>query len=46
MDNLDESDQLIPGKNFIRNVDATIGLNNAMFRIPNPEKKQVLKPVN
>ena len=44
--NLDESDQFILGRDFIRNFDVTIDLNNAMFRIRNPEKKYVIKPVN
>ena len=37
--NLDESDQFILGRDFIMNFDVTIDLNNAMFRIRNPEKK-------
>ena len=45
-ENLDESDQIILGSNFIRNFDVKIDLNNAMFRIRNPEKKYVIKPVN
>ena len=32
-------------QNFIRNFDVTIDLNNAMFRIRNPEKKLVIKTV-
>ena len=43
---LDESDQFILGRYFIRNFDVTIDLNNAMFRIRNPERKYVIKPVN
>ena len=31
---------------FIRNFDVTIDLNNAIFRIRNPERKYVIKPVN
>ena len=46
VENLNESDQLILGRDFIRNFDETIDLNNAMFRIRNPEKKYVIKPVN
>ena len=46
VENLDESDQFILGRDFIRNFDLTIDLNNAMFRIRNPEKKYVVKPVN
>ena len=46
VENLDESDQFILGKDFIRNFDVTIDLNNAMFRIRNPDRKYVIKPVN
>ena len=46
VENVDESDQFILGRDFIRNFDVTIDLNNAMFRIRNPEKKYVIKPVN
>ena len=46
VENLDESDQFILGRDFIRNFDVTIDLNNAMFRIWNPERKYVNKPVN
>ena len=45
-ENLNESDQFISGSDFIRNFDVTIDLNNAMFRIRNPERKYVIKPVN
>ena len=46
VENLDKSDQFILGREFIRNFDVTIGLNNAMFRIRNPDRKYVIKPVN
>ena len=46
VENLNESDQFILGRDFIRNFDVTIDLNNAMFRIRNPERKYVIKPVN
>ena len=46
VENLVESDQLILGRDFIRNFDVTIDLNNAMFRIRNPDRKYVIKPVN
>ena len=46
VENLDESDQLILGRDFIKNFDVTIDLNNAMFKIRNPERKYVTKPVN
>ena len=43
---LDESDQFILGRDFIRNFDVRMVLNNAMFRIRNPDRKYVIKPVN
>ena len=46
LENLDESDQFILGRDFIRNFDVTIDLNNAMFRIRNPDRNYVIKPVN
>ena len=46
VENLDDSDQFISGRDFIRNFDVTIDLNNVMFRIRNPEIKHVIKPVN
>ena len=46
VENLDESDPFILGRDFIRIFDVTIDLNNAMFRIRNPERKYVIKPVN
>ena len=33
VDNRDESDQFILGRDFIRNFDVTVDLNNAVFRI-------------
>ena len=44
--NLDESDQFILGRDFFRNFDVTFDLNKVMFRIRNPERKYVIKPVN
>ena len=38
VENLDESDQFVLGRDFIRNSDVTIDLNNAIFGIQNPEK--------
>ena len=46
VENLDESDQFILGRDFIRNFDVTIDLNNTMFRIRNPDRKYAIKPVN
>ena len=46
VENLDESDQFILGRDFIRNFDVTIDLNNTMFRVRNTESKYLIKPVN
>ena len=46
VENLDESDQFILGRDFIKNFDVSIDLNNAMFRIRNSERKCVINPVN
>ena len=46
VENLDESDQFILGRDFIRNFDVTIDLNNAMFRIRNTDRTYAIKPVN
>ena len=46
VENLDESDQFILGRDFIRNFDVNIDLNNAMFRIRNPDRRYAIKPVN
>ena len=46
VENLDESDQFILGRDFIRKFGVTIYLKNAVFRILNPERKYVIKPVN
>ena len=46
VENIDESDEFILGRDFIRNLDETIDLNNAVFRIRNPDRKYVIKPVN
>ena len=46
VENLDESDQFILGKDFIKYFDVTIDLSNAMFRIRNPDRRYAIKPVN
>ena len=46
LENLDESDQFISGRDFIKNFDVKIDLNNAMFRVRSPGKKYVIKLVN
>ena len=46
LENLDESDQFILGRDFSRNFEVTFDLSNAIFRIRNPERKYVIRPVN
>ena len=46
VENLVESDQYNLGRVFIRSIDVTIDLNNAILRIRNPDRKYVNKPVN
>ena len=46
MQNITENDQFTLGRDFIRNFDVKIDLNNAMFRIRNPDRKYVIKPIN
>ena len=45
VENLDESDQFIFGRDFIRNFDVTIDVNSAMFRIRNPDRRYAIKTV-
>ena len=44
--NLDDSDQFILGRDFVRNFDVMIDLNNRRMRIRNPDRKYVKKPIN
>ena len=46
VENLDESDQLILGRDFVRNFDVTIDLNDGLIRIKDPERKYEKKPLN
>ena len=46
VENLDESDQFILGRDFVRNFDVTIDLNDGLIRIKNPERKYEKKPLN
>ena len=46
VENLDESDQFILGRNFMRNFDVTIDLNDGLIRIKDPERKYEKKPIN
>ena len=39
VENLDESDQFILGRDYMRNFDVTIELNDGLTRIKDPERK-------
>ena len=43
---LDESDQFILGRDFVRNFDVAIDLNDVLIRIKDPERKYEKKPLN
>ena len=45
VENLDESDKLILGRDFVRNFDVTIDLNDGLIRIKDPEKKYEKRPL-
>ena len=46
VENLDDADQFILGRYFVRNFDVMIDLNNGLIRIKNPDRKYVKKPIN
>ena len=43
---LDESDQFILGRDFVRNLNVTLNLNDGLIRIKDPERKYEKKPLN
>ena len=45
VENLDESDQFILGRDFVRNFNVTIDLNDGLIRIKDPERKYEKKPI-
>ena len=45
-ENLHDADQFILGRDFFRNFDVMIDLNNGLIRIRNPDQKYVKKPFN
>ena len=45
-ENLDDADQFILGRYFVRNFDVMIDLNNGLITIRNPDRKYVKKPNN
>ena len=46
MEHFDESDQFIQGRDFVRNFDVTIDLNDGLIRNKDPERKYEKKPLN
>ena len=46
VENLDDSDQFILCRDFVRNFDVMIDLNNGLIRIRNPDRKYVKKSIN
>ena len=46
VENLDDSDQFILGRDFIWNFDVMIDLNNGLIRIRSPDRKYVKRPAN
>ena len=46
VENLDDSDQFILGRDFVGSFDVMLDLNNGLIRIRNPGRKYVKKPVN
>ena len=46
VENLDDADQLILGRDFVRNFDVVIDLNNGLIRIRNSDQIYVKKPNN
>ena len=46
VENLDDSDQFNLGRDFVRNFDVMIDLNNGLIRIRNPDRKYLKKPIN
>ena len=46
VENFNDSDQFILGRDFVRNFDVMIDLNNGLIRIRIPDRKDVKKPIN
>ena len=46
VENLDESDQFILGRDFVRKFDVTVDLNDGLIRIKDPERKYEKKLLN
>ena len=46
VENLDDADQFILGRDFVRKFDVMVDLNNGLIRIRNPDRKYVKRPIN
>ena len=46
VENLDDSNQFILGRDFVRNFDVTIDLNDGLIRIEDPKRKYEKKALN
>ena len=46
VENLDDSDQFILGRDLVRKFDVNFDLNNGQIRIRNPDRKYVRRPIN
>ena len=46
VENLDDSDEFILDRDFVRNFDVMIDLNNGLIRIRRPDHKYVKRPIN
>ena len=46
VENLDDSDEFILDRDFVRNFDVMIDLNNGLKRIRKPDHKYVKRPIN
>ena len=46
IEKLDDADQFILGRDFVRNFDVMIDLNNGLIRIRNLDRKNVKRPIN
>ena len=46
VENLDDSDQIILGRDFVRNFDVIIDLNSGLIRIRNSDRKYGKRPIN
>ena len=46
VENLDESDQIILGRDFVQNFDVTIDLNDWLIKLEDPDRKYGKETVN